>query len=241
MHEPRIRALIADDEANARALIREYLEDYPEIEVVGECANGLEAADVLSRVPVDLLFLDIEMPGRDGFEVLEQLTDPPVVIFSTAHGTHAVRAFEVYALDYLLKPYDRRRFASAVEKVLAPAAPVAPTAPSAHGPPDRLLVRDGRRIVPVRTEDILWLEAAGDYCVLHAGNASILCARGLGELEQRLSSQRFLRVHRSAVVNLDHLVCLEKDGHGGMLAHLAGGTVVRVSRSCAAELRSRVV
>jgi len=234
MADPMTRVLIADDEASARALIREYLADYPGVRIVGECRNGLEAAEVLSHEPVDLLFLDIEMPGRDGFEVLEQLIEPPVVIFSTAYGAHAVRAFEVDACDYLLKPYDRARFAVAMTKALAN-APRTPRA--SRSPLDRLLVRDGRRIVPVRPKEIVWLEAADDYCVIHTLEDRILSSRGLGELEGYLSPQRFVRVHRSAIINLDYLIDLEKDGHGGMIAHLQGGAVVRVSRTRAADLR----
>ncbi|MEM1115886.1 MAG: LytTR family DNA-binding domain-containing protein [Bacteroidota bacterium] len=243
------RAAIVDDEAPARRMVREALAalDAP-VKVVAECANGPEAVAAVADAeaagtPVDLVFLDVQMPGLTGFEVLAEIESRglavPAVVFSTAFDQHAVRAFEVAAVDYLLKPFTRERFAEAVERALAagpaPATEAARAATPDH--PERLLVEDGGVFVPVRVADVLWVEAAGDYATLHTRGRTYLASQGIGALAERLDPARFARVHRSTVVALDALQALERDNSGGFVARLVDGAVVRVSRTYADTIR----
>ena len=237
------RALIVDDEAPARRLVRDALGELGAgIEIAGECANGPEAVAAVAAAesrgaPVDLLFLDVQMPGLDGFGVLAELEARglalPCVVFSTAFGEHAVRAFEVAAVDYLLKPFTRARFAEAVGRALAGAEPSARA--------DRLLVERGGVIVPVEAAEVLWVEAAGDYARLHTQRGAFTASVGIGALSERLPADRFARVHRSAIVALPAVRSLRRDGSGGFWAQLAGGAEVRVSRTYADVVRDRLV
>ena len=251
------RALLVDDEAPARRIVREALAAAgAEVEVVGEAANGPEAVAALAAAeragrPVGLAFLDVQMPGLDGFEVLAELgrrgLTAPRVVFSTAFDAHAVRAFEVAAVDYLLKPFTQARFEEALGRALAAtgdeAGRVAEAArQSAPRYADRLLVEDGGVFVPVATADVVWAEAAGDYTRLHTrraggGAKTYLASQGIGALADRLDPARFARVHRSTVVALDALRALERDASGGFTARLDGGAVVRVSRTYADVIR----
>lgn len=241
--------LLIDDEAPARTIVRQYLADFPQLTIVGECADGPAALEAIAQHRPDLLFLDIQLPGCTGFEVLAQLTEVPRVIFSTAYDQYALAAFEAGAVDYLLKPYDRARFRLAVERVLhQPQAsstlqrllerleethtPDAPTQYLA-----RLFVPKGSRLVAVPVSEIQFVEAAGDYSMLHTATGQHFSSFGLSQLAQRLDPQRFLRVHRSVLVALDAVRELERDGSGGYYATLEGGRVVRVSRSFAGALR----
>jgi two-component system LytT family response regulator len=183
--------------------------------------------------------------------VLEQLDCLPAIIFSTAYDQFAIRAFEVNAVDYLLKPYDRERFATAVDRALERVqkksldidrlAALINSTKIQPALPERLLVKSGNRLVPVKLSDIEWIEAADDYSELHAGGATHLCSLGLGQLEKRLDPQKFARVHRSAIVNLSRVRNLEKDGEGGMIATMVSGKEIKVSRNYAAELRKLIV
>ena len=260
------RALIVDDEAPARKMVREALtaldvgEEGRAVEVVGECANGPEAVAAVTSAeragaPVGLLFLDVQMPGLTGFEVLDELgargvTVPPVV-FSTAFDQHAVQAFEVAAVDYLLKPFTQARFGEAVGRALAaardgggprPAARAVEAARGARPYAERLLVESGGVYVPVAVDDVVWAEAAGDYTTLHTLTAAgerraYLASQGIGALAERLDPARFARVHRSTVVALDALRAVERDGSGGFVVRLADGATVRVSRTYADVVR----
>lgn len=246
-----VRAVIVDDEPLARQVVREFAADHPALDIIGECENGKQAVAMCNRLQPDLLFLDVQMPGLSGFEVLALLERMPVVIFSTAYDQFAIRAFEVHAVDYLLKPYDRERFATAVGRALERLqknsfdidhlAALINVSTSRHSFPDRFLVKSGSRLIPVKTTDIEWIEAADDYAELHAGGSSHLCGLGLGQLEKRLDPQKFARVHRSAIVNLSRIRNLEKDGEGGMIATMISGKEIKVSRSYAAELRKLIV
>ena len=246
------RALIVDDEAPARRMVREALARLDaDVEVVGECENGPEAVSAIARAeadgqPVDLLFLDIQMPGLTGFEVLEALTERglaiPRVVFSTAYDRFAVRAFEVAAVDYLMKPFTQARFAEAVGRALAQEAERVVAVVRRERYPDRLLVEEGGVFVPVAVDDLVWVEAAGDYARLHTLSASgarkaYLASQGIGALADRLDPDRFARVHRSTVVALDALRALERDASGGFTARLADGATVRVSRTYADAIR----
>lgn len=253
--------LIADDERPARRIIRQYLADVDGATVVAECANGLEAVRQIQAQAPDLVFLDVQMPGLDGFEVIEALDIVPPIVFSTAYDQYAVQAFEVNAIDYLLKPYDRPRFHQAVERALAadPArraaallAEPSARAPSADGagprqtgpegaPLQRVLVQHRDRYVMLDVADIRWIEAAGDYARIHTDDGAYLSSQGLGALAERLTGDRLVRVHRSAAIAIDALREVQRDGSGGFYARLDDGTEVRVSRSYAAVIRQWIV
>lgn len=235
-----MRAFIVDDEAPARRIIRTYLEDFPDVSVVGEAADGLSALELVPALRPDLLFLDIQMPGADGFEVLEKLGEQgplPGIVFSTAYDQHAVRAFEVRAIDYLLKPFDRVRFREAVRRVLETVPRGRSRASSA---PQRILVREGAATIPVALDEVVWIEAAGDYAKVHVDGRAHLATRPLGHLAEELDPASFLRVHRSAVIRVEAIARVRSDGSGGLFATMADGAEVRVSRKHARELRARM-
>lgn len=219
----KIRALVVDDEPLARERVRRLLADEADIEVVGEGGNGFEAvAAVRARAP-DLLFLDVQMPGRDGFGVLENLApeETPVVIFLTAYDRYAVRAFESAALDYLLKPFDEERFKKAVARARAQLARLAQlksdgreatadeTQADALGGEgkylERIIIRSGGRVLFRRTDEIDWIEAYGNYVRLHIERAAYLLRETISNLEARLDPEKFVRIHRSTLVQLDRI------------------------------------
>jgi two-component system LytT family response regulator len=240
----KIRALIVDDEPPARELIATLLRDEPEVEVVGQCANGRSAVAAIERLSPDLVFLDVRMPGLDGFGVLGELAPEhwPMIVFVTAYDEHAVRAFEVHALDYLLKPfeYDRlresvqrarskmseRNGASEQERLLALLEQLQNKAPSW----DRLVVRETGRVTFVKPDEIDWIEAEGNYLRLHVGTRSYLLRETMSAAEARLSSKKFLRVSRSALVNLERIQEWQPLFHGDSVIILKDGTRLTVSR-----------
>jgi len=243
-----LRALIVDDEAPARSLLREYLGAHPDVEVVGECANGFDAVKAAGELRADLVFLDVQMPKLDGFEVLELLDPQPAVVFCTAYDEFALRAFEVNAVDYLLKPFGRERLAEALARVherLAAGAPV--PAPSAAAlaasarPPgrhlERLLVRDGANVHVVPLERLDYLEAQDDYVAIHAEGRSWLKHEPLAVIAAGLDPDRFVRIHRSYVVAVDRIARLELYAKDSRVAILADGRQLPVSRAGYARLR----
>lgn len=244
-----VRAIIVDDEPLARNLVKEYLAEYPEVEVVVECGTGRQAVAAINQHAPDLVFLDVQMPGLNGFDVLAALDYLPHIIFSTAHGDFAIEAFETGAVDYLLKPYNRGRFRKALERALrqhrlqqAPAERLTALLQAVHQDYiDRLFVRVGDKIVPVSIDDVLWVEAAGDYSKLHTDGQVYLCNLGIGALEERLDPARFARVHRSALIALSALEHLLSDGEGGYIATLNNREQVRVSRSYAPKIREYIL
>jgi two-component system LytT family response regulator len=249
-----LKVVLVDDEAPARRLLVEFLAADPGIEVVAECANGFEAVKVIAERTPDLVFLDVQMPKLDGFEVLELLDPRPAVVFSTAYDEYALKAFEVHAVDYLLKPYGRERLAEALVRVRerlalrAGAAGVAGTAgPSgaqlaaAARPPgqylERLLVKDGANVHVIPVETLDYLEAQDDYVSIHVGAKSWLKTQPLSELAEGLDPARFVRVHRSFVVSLDRIARLEPYAKDSRVAILRDGTEVPVSRAGYARLK----
>ncbi len=239
-----IRALIVDDEAPARRILAEYLAEVPEVEVVGECQNGFEALQAVDEQRVDLLFLDVQMPKLGGFDVVELLGDAsPAIVFVTAYDEYAVAAFEVHALDYLLKPFSAERLREAVERVKAqlrepPAVPAAEL-PRAASPEhrERVLVRDGPRIHVVAVTDLDYVEAQDDYVVLKTGEGKLRKQQTLGELAASLDPDRFLRIHRSYLLNVDRLARIELYAKDSRVAILKDGTRLPVSRTGYARLR----
>jgi two-component system LytT family response regulator len=253
----QLDAVIVDDEPPARSLVEEYAAEYDHVDVVGTAGNGKEAVTVIRDTAPDLVFLDVQMPEWDGFDVLEHLESLPYIIFSTAYDEYAIQAFEAGAVDYLLKPYKRARFQTAIERVTdryrqdrgGPSeayadqlAEVLQTMQTESDTTlDRLYVRHGDKIVPVAADDIRWIEAAGDYAKIHTDDGTHLSSLGLGALDDRLDDTRFLRVHRSHIIALPVVEHLHSDGSGGYVARLDDGTRLRVSRSYAPEIRDRIV
>ncbi|WP_036166065.1 LytTR family DNA-binding domain-containing protein [Massilia sp. 9096] len=249
-----MRAIIVDDEHLARAVLREHLEQHPDVEIVGECANGFEAVKAIAELQPDLVFLDIQMPKLDGFEVVELAGAGPHYLFVTAFDQFALRAFEVHALDYLLKPFSGERLALALAHARArPAAPASMQARAAHAiqdvaiearrrqlPLERILIRDGVRVqvVPVASVDVI--EAEDDYVAIQAGGKRWLKSQRLAELEAQLDPQAFLRVHRSFIVNLAAVARIEPAGRDGHCAVLRDGTRVPISRSGYQRVRERI-
>lgn len=291
---PTLRAVVVDDEAPARALMREYLAAHPDLEVVAECANGFEAVKRIGEVRPDVVFLDVQMPKLDGFEVLELLEPGPAVVFCTAYDEFAIRAFEVHAVDYLLKPFGRQRLAEALDRVRARRAPgggvVAETpagaggtpgavagggtnaagtppagtpepapaetdepGPPPAGPPsaaaianaarppghhlERILVREGANVHVIPVETVDFLEAQDDYVSVHAGGKSWLKQQPLTDLAAGLDPARFVRIHRSYVLNVERIARLELYAKDSRVAILRDGAQLPVSRSGYQRLR----
>ncbi len=237
-----IRTLIVDDEQMARASIRVLLGGDPEIEVVGECASGAEAVSQIRAVAPELVFLDVQMPGMNGFEVLQAVGPARrfVVVFVTAYDSYALEAFDVHALDYVLKPFDDRRFHTAASRAKDQIRH-ARLDELASAPAERegqLVVRDGGRTVFVPVADIDWIEAADYYVQLHVGARSYLHREPMRDLEARLDPRRFVRIHRSAIVALDRVAELRPSAHGDHCVRLRDGTDLRLSRSRRGQLRA---
>ncbi|NIR43680.1 MAG: response regulator transcription factor [Gemmatimonadetes bacterium] len=237
----RLRALLVDDEPPARRKLRRFLDREPDVEVVGEVGDGPAAVAAIRELEPDLVFLDIQMPGADGFEVIEALgAARPHLIFVTAHHEHAVRAFEVEALDYLLKPFDEPRFRSALERARQRMRGREPGLPgealrrlleaARGGTGQPILVKKDDRSFFVRQDEIDWVEAADNYVKLHTGRGAHLVRGTLGGMEDRLDPSRFVRVNRSAIVNLDRVAELRPWSHGDQIIVLEDGTELTLSR-----------
>jgi two-component system, LytTR family, response regulator len=245
----RIRTMIVDDEDLARQVLREFLSKHPEIEVVAECANGFQAVKCAAELEPDLLFLDIQMPKLDGFEVLELIGANRAVIFVTAYDTFAIRAFEVHAVDYLLKPVSAERFDAALERAeqrlsgKTPSAPLAAMELAASARPplqylDRIPVRDGTSVFILQVGKLDYAEAQDDYVALVSGGKKHLKQQTISSLESALDPSRFLRIHRSYIVNLERVVKIEPFGKDTHVAILSGGVQLPVSRAGHARLRA---
>jgi two-component system, LytTR family, response regulator len=240
-----VKTIIVDDEDLARALLREYLAEIPDCEVVAECANGFDAVKAITELEPDLVFLDIQMPKLSGFEVLELLDRAPVIIFATAFDEYALKAFDVHAADYLLKPYSKERFAEAVQHAreflhrTSPPdyKPLVADARPAGIPVDRILVREGAKVhvIPVATID--YVEAQDDYYLVHAAGKKMLKQGTLSALEKELNPRQFLRIHRSYILNIDRIARIEPYAKDSRVAVLKDGTRLQVSRAGYARLR----
>lgn len=240
-------SILIDDEPLARKLLKEYLQDFPDIKIIAECKNGRQAIKAINENKPDLIFLDIRMPGMDGFEVLENLKYMPRIIFSTAHDDYALKAFEMNAVDYLLKPYDRKRFSRALQKVtnqtiqsnndIDRIVQVLQQSKETKGYPQHIFVRIGRKIKSIQVNDIVWIESDGDYTSLHTNSGIHLCNLSLNTLEDRLDPSCFLRIHRSYIIASNSIENLASDGEGGFVAILKDKSKVKVSRTYAAKIR----
>ena len=234
-----MRAMIVDDEPPARRELRRLLSEYPWIEIVGECGNIEEAAAKVEVLMPELLFLDIQMPGGSGFDLLSRLEHLPQVIFTTAHDEHAVRAFEVNALDYLLKPIDPARLAASLSRITKENTAPAPQAP-ADAPLQQLFLRDGAQCWFVPLREVSLLTSEGNYVRLSWGTRRPLLGRALSTIEQRLDPQRFFRANRRQVINLDFIENVELGVNGRLHVQLRDGPEVEISRRQARLFRSRM-
>lgn len=251
-----IRVLIVDDDVLARKRIRTLLADDPEVRIIGECASGREAVDSLREESPDLLFLDVQMPEVDGFGVVEAIgaEQMPVVVFVSAHMDFALRAFDAYALDYLLKPFEDERFARALERAKKQVRARAPEQdqridalveylrqPTRPVYPEVMAVKSGGQYHLLRVEEIDWIEADGNYVAIHAGKTRRLLNRTLTELEKKvLDPARFVRIHRSTIVNLARIVGVEPLFHGEYDIVLGDGKRLTCSRRYRHNLQDRV-
>ncbi len=235
---PLLRIAIVDDEPLARAVIREYLDGRPDVEIVAECANGFEAVKTVTELRPDLLLLDVRMPKLDGFEVIELVGHDVAVVFLTAYDQYALRAFDVHAVDYLLKPFSAERLAEALEGARArigrgekTTREVAARIRRSEGPIGRVLVRDGSRVHVLPAPKIDYVQAQDDYVAFRCEGKDYLKEQTLAEVEASLDPTRFVRIHRSFLLNLDRLVRVELDQRENRLAVLEDGRRLPVSRT----------
>jgi len=241
MNPPSIRTLLVDDEVLARLALRQALAAHPDIEIVGECGNAAEALQAIAALEPALLFLDIRMPGMDGFKLLHRMKPDtlPMVVFATAYGQHALRALDANALDYVLKPIDQARFDQAMARVKkywlglhahTGAAPIVPAASPAPTPAQRISVRIGESIRVIATEDIDWIRADGNYVQIHVGNTHYLHREALQHLLETLEPARFLRIHRATLVNVARIREIHPLFNGNAEVVLHNGTRLSLSR-----------
>ena len=247
-----IKTLIVEDEPLARERLKMYLADEPDVEIIGECADGRQAVSAIRSLDPDLVFLDIQLPELDGFGVVEEVGAErmPVVVFVTAYDQHAMRAFDVYALDYLLKPYKRERLRRAVERARAQVLRGKGEALSEQlisllesvrpGPRhvERLMIKSPGRVYFIRSDEIDWIESEGNYVRIHAGKESHFLRDTLGGMEARLDQQKFVRIHRSTIVNVESIKELQPLFSGDYVVILYAGERLTMSRSHKEKLLS---
>ncbi|HHL52067.1 MAG TPA: response regulator [Flammeovirgaceae bacterium] len=235
-----MRALIIDDERLARKELLKLLEDYPEIEVIGEAANAEEAYEKINELKPDLLFLDIQMPGKTGFELLEMLDSVPKVIFTTAYDEYALKAFDVNALDYLLKPVQMDRLNETIAK-LQPPAPKEETGKEPKlGLNDQVFVKDGDKCWFVKLADIRYFESDGNYIKVFFDNVRPMIHKSLNALDEKLNDRDFFRASRKHIINLSWVETIEPWFNGGLMVKLRGGDKVEVSRRQAAKFKEKM-
>ena len=246
----KIRAIIVDDEKPARRRLRELLEKRSDVDILAECSDGTAAVRQIRALQPDLLLLDVQMPGGDGFGVVEEIgaARMPATIFITAYDQYALKAFEVSAIDYLLKPFSDERFERSLaralsflrtrrgeelnHRILSLLDQIRPKqTQNTSAPLDRLMIKDGGRVLFLRVEEIDWIEAAGVYVQVHTAGKTWLHRISLSELEAKLDARQFLRIHRSTIVNLSRIRELRPHSHGDFLVALRDGTELKLSRS----------
>jgi two-component system, LytTR family, response regulator len=240
-----VRALIAEDEPHARRSLREYLQDTDWVDLVGEASDGVQAARLIDELRPELVFLDVRMPELSGLEVLQRIRHLPEIVFTTAYDQFAVAAFEIGALDYLLKPFGRQRFKAMLERVrrrLGVGPPDAERARQALGPAPlrRLFARSGDRAVPIPVDSIRRVQARGDYSEVHCSSGTYLLHVSLTELLARLDPHRFCRVHRSHAVNIDAVEYLRDYGDRRLMIRMRDGEEIIASRTASQGLRRLV-
>lgn len=246
----KVTCLIIDDEKLARDLVREFVQELPDMDVMGECGQGKEAVKMIDEKRPDLVFLDVQMPGMTGFDVLDEIEHDPHVIFTTAYDQYAIRAFENNAVDYLQKPIDRERFKVAVDRalermkldhnnigeLLRSIKTENKTAYDSH-----IFVQKSEKLLNLPVEEIMFLEASGDYTILSTKNDQFVSSSGIGKLEEILDPERFIRIHRSTIININCLKEIERHFNGGMIVKMLSGKSFPVSRTYAKVIRKKVV
>ena len=246
----KITAIIIDDEGPARKIIVKYLEKHPGIELVQECENGFAGLKAINDLKPDLIFLDIQMPKINGFEMLELLDEKPLIIFSTAHDEFAIKAFEQNAVDYLLKPYSQKRFTGAVTKAVEKIRTGTPVQTeiqslqnSLESSPDhlrRVVIKSGSNVEVLPVDDIQYLEAAGDYVEIHTAKGKYLKQKTMNYFEQQFDPDQFIRVHRSYIVSVNQINKLEPYSKDSYILYLKNGKEVNVSKSGYKSLKERL-
>jgi two-component system, LytTR family, response regulator len=239
------KIVIIDDEPLARSIVKEYLQKHNELELSQECGDGFEGVKAIQQHKPDLIFLDIQMPKINGFEMLELVDDPPAVIFTTAFDEYAIKAFEAHAIDYLLKPFNQERFDKAIAKWLQQAdstkestKDLLETASLSPAQAQRIVIKDGSKIRIIPAHEVFYLEAADDYVKVHTKDGYFLKSKTMGHFEQVLDGNQFVRSHRSYIINITQITRIdpyEKDNH---VAVLKSGAKVPVSRSGYPKLKS---
>jgi two-component system, LytTR family, response regulator len=239
------KIVIVDDEPLARSIVKEYLQKHTELELAQECGDGFEGVKAIQQHKPDLIFLDIQMPKINGFEMLELVDDPPAVIFTTAFDEYAIKAFEAHAVDYLLKPFNQERFDKAIAKWLQQTdsskestKELLETASLSPAQAQRIVIKDGSKIKIIPAHEVFYLEAADDYVKVHTKDGYFLKSKTMGHFEQVLDSNQFVRSHRSYIINITQITRIdpyEKDNH---VAVLKSGAKVPVSRSGYPKLKS---
>lgn len=247
----KIDCIIIDDEKLARDLLMEFLEPYPEIEVVAQCSKGKEAVEKIDQLKPKLIFLDVQMPGMDGFDVLEAIKHKPYVIFTTAYDQYAIQAFDKNAIDYVLKPLDEDRFKLAIKRAtqrinadknnVEELIMSIKSADNDQKYSSHLFVQKSEKLFNLEVKDIMHLEASGDYTVLTTKNDQYLSSSGIGKLEEKLNPDQFIRIHRSTIINLNYLKEIEKHFNGGLIVKMQNGKSFPVSRTYAKQIRKKVV
>ena len=245
-----IKCIIIDDEKLARDLLNEYLEGFPNIDVIAECAKGQEAIDQINKLKPDLIFLDVQMPGKNGFDVLEEIDHEPYVIFSTAYDQYAIKAFEKNAVDYMLKPLDEERFRLAVNRALDRIKSEQSNLEQllktlkvdrSGGYESHIFVQKSEKLFNLPVEEIVYLEASGDYTIITTKNDQFVSSSGIGKLEELMNPDIFIRIHRSTIINLNSLKEIERHFNGGMIVKMQNGKSFPVSRTYAKAIRKKVV
>lgn len=244
----KIRTIIIDDEQLARSITRGYLSKHPEIEIIAECSNGFDAIKKINEEKPDLIFLDIQMPKINGFEMLELLEDPPVIIFTTAYDQYAIKAFEVCAVDYLLKPYSEERFNDALKKTYAFIHDKLEQNSAIkniieHNDEkieflERVVIKDGFKITILPVDSIKWIEAQDDYVMINSDQGRFLKKKTMKYFENHLNENMFIRIHRSYIINADYIQHLEQKGKESYQLILKNGKELPVSKTGLSKLKS---
>ena len=237
----KVKVVIIDDEILARNLLKEYLQDHKNFTLIAECKNGIEAVGVINALQPDLIFLDIQMPGKTGFEVLQEIDFFPKIIFSTAYDSFALKAFEVNAIDYLLKPYTKARFENALYKIKIEESYKPESiinlldSISTKTYSKTVLVQKGYKLITILAHDIIYIEAQDDYAMIYTNNDCFLANKGLGIIHSKLDPDIFIRVHRSFVISVNHIAEVNKDINGYQVVTL-NRKKINVSRTYVDEI-----
>jgi two-component system LytT family response regulator len=246
----KIKCIIVDDEALARELLFEYLSEYQEIDIVAQCSGGRQAIKDIDAMQADLVFLDVQMPGTDGFDVLENIESDPFIIFCTAYDKYAIKAFDKNAIDYLLKPLDKSRFDLAVKRAIKRIEKEETNFMhiiedlndrTTNNYSKNLFVQKSEKLVNLPVHHIVHLEASKDYTIISTKNDQFVSSTGISKLEEKLDPDLFLRIHRSTIINIEKLTEIEKFGNSGLAAKMENGKVFTISRSYTKAIREKIV